>query len=126
MSQANLNVSHKNWDLLAISLSGLCLAHCLALPLFIGWLPSLGLITDNHLVHQVLAIMATVMSSVALIQSGNWRNFTLILLMFAGISLLISGAFIDELETHETIITITGASLLALMHVTNVLIKHRH
>ena len=42
-------------DLTAVGLSGLCLVHCLALPLIVAMLPFLARYSDGHL--QMLAVV---------------------------------------------------------------------
>lgn len=57
-----------SWDLLGISLSALCMVHCLALPLIIAVLPALGLswLADGSF-HLSVAVVAVVIGATSFI-----------------------------------------------------------
>jgi hypothetical protein len=112
-------------DMLAIGLSGLCLVHCLAMPLVIVALPTLGLLAREHWIHQVLIGMAAPVSLWAVIRSGLWRRPSVGLPMSAGLALLATAAFYPPVEPFETPFSITGALLLALAHFGDARLMHR-
>ncbi|MFT4091898.1 MAG: MerC domain-containing protein [Asticcacaulis sp.] len=106
-------------DLSAIGISGLCLVHCLLLPAAFAALPILGQATENHLVHQVLVLIAIPVSVWALSRSGGWKKPAVVTLAAIGLGLLAAAAFIEPLEVHETLLSVTGALLVGLAHLLN-------
>lgn len=116
----------RSLDMLAMGLSGLCVAHCLLMPLVFAALPFLGAFSENPLVHQVLVGVAAPVSLFALIRSGGWRRGGLAVMALAGLGLLSVAAFYAPAEAWETPLSVTGASLLAAMHLFNARLPHRH
>lgn len=106
-------------DIIAMSLSGLCLAHCLLLPVAIFALPMLGFLSDAHWVHQVLIGMAFPISLWAIVRSGHWRRVGIAGPMLLGLSLLAVAAFYEPFEIYEMPLSVTGALLLAFGHFRN-------
>lgn len=105
-------------DASAITLSGLCLVHCLALPALAVALPLAGLWAEQEWVHQVFALSAlpiTVLAMTRPFHEGARTSF--ILLAGSGLALLISAAFIEGLHDLETPLTVVGALLLATAHI---------
>lgn len=105
-------------DASAITLSGLCLVHCLALPALAVALPLAGLWAEQEWVHQVFALSAlpiTVFAMTRPFHEGARTSF--ILLAGSGLALLIGAAFIEGLHDLETPLTVVGALLLATAHI---------
>lgn len=105
-------------DALAIGLSGLCLVHCLALPVLASLLPMLGAWADAAWVHWAFAAVAAPVSLWALTRphvAGPSR--TALTLASAGVLLLIAGAAAGH--NAETPLTVTGSFLLAAAHLLN-------
>lgn len=105
-------------DASAITLSGLCLVHCLALPALAVALPLTGLWAEQEWVHQVFALSAlpiTVFAMTRPFHEGARTSF--ILLAGSGLALLIGAAFIEGLHDLETPLTVMGALLLATAHI---------
>lgn len=113
-------------DMLAIGISGLCLAHCLLLPVAIAALPVLGVFSEDEWVHQVLIGIAAPVSLWAIARSGNWRRAGILLPMLCGLCLLGAGAFFEPLHDYETPLSIAGALLLAWAHFRNARKAHAH
>lgn len=113
-------------DFLAVGLSSLCLLHCLALPLIFAALPFLGVFNDNPLVHQGLALLAAPVSLYALARSGGWKRPVRPLLALTGLGLLLSAAFVPVFHDHETLMSVIGAGVLAVLHALNIRWPHRH
>ncbi|MFT4089831.1 MAG: MerC domain-containing protein [Asticcacaulis sp.] len=111
-------------DLIAIGLSGLCLVHCLLLPVIVVALPMLGVFAEDERIHQILISLAVPVSLWAVLRSGHWRNLAIILPMMTGLSLLGLAAFAEPLHDYEVPISVAGALLLALAHWKNA--RHRH
>ncbi len=104
-------------DLYAATLSALCLIHCLALPLLASLLPLAGQLSENELIHRVLALLA----APATLWIG-WKSRLnralrpFIVAALPGLGLLLAGAFVHALEAHEQAVTVAGAVLLATAH----------
>ncbi|MFN3808756.1 MerC domain-containing protein [Asticcacaulis sp.] len=126
MSAARKVSKSRPLDALAMGLSGLCVAHCLLMPLVFAALPFLGVFNENPLVHQVLVGVAAPVSLFALIRSGGWRRARLSAMALAGLGLLSVAAFYAPAEAWETPLSVTGAALLATMHLFNARLPHRH
>lgn len=112
-----------------MALSGLCVAHCLALPLLVVALPFLGIFTQNDIVHKVLVLIAAPLSGLALWQSGGWRKRDVTVLMGLGLILLATAAFLPSLDAYEAVLSVVGALLVAGAHAVNyglVRLFHRH
>lgn len=105
-------------DASAISLSSLCMIHCLALPLVISLLPSALQGLQSEIVHQVFVVLA-----IPLALSAAWSARTskaaplIILALLAGSVALIFGAFVEEFHDHEVALTVFGAISLSIGHI---------
>lgn len=105
-------------DLYAAALSTLCLLHCLALPLLTTFLPLVGQLSENELIHQIMVLLAAPATAWAIKKSlptaaASWpfiagATFGLILLLLAG--------FVETFEAYETRLTVVGALCLASAH----------
>lgn len=105
----------------AIGLSGLCLAHCLLLPLAAALLPALGAWADIEWVHALFVLIAAPLSGLALLagpKSGA-RRAPLLGLAAGGLVLLGLGAFLADGEATETGLTVAGSLGLAAAHIWN-------
>lgn len=110
--------SSRLFDLGAAGLSGLCLMHCLALPLLAGFLPLAGAISDNHLIHQLMALTAVPLSLFAvLLRPKTGRERAFFPLVLTGLGFLLMGAFIEAVQDYERLLTISGALLIATGHI---------
>ena len=108
----------------AIGLSGLCLIHCLALPVLAAVSPLAGLLAEAEWLHRALVLMAAPITLYAITRDRTAKvgpAFTL----FAGVGLatLLAAAFIEALHDFETVLTTLGAGLLAGAHLWR---WHRH
>ncbi|MEO0881239.1 MAG: MerC domain-containing protein [Pseudomonadota bacterium] len=103
-------------DMAAMGLSGLCLLHCLALPMFISLSPIFGLASEEW-VHGALAIAASAISlSVIAVGRPGRNRLSFVGLAIVGMALLLAAPFVEALHDYETPLTVAGASLLALAH----------
>lgn len=113
----------------AVGLSGLCLLHCLALPLVVGVLPALVPLVDGHLHSQMLVIVLP-LSIVAIgIGYSRHRNFRVVIAAAAGLLLLVIGATVAHSSlgiAADRVFTISGAIVLAVAHFYNGLLSRRH
>lgn len=105
-------------DTSAIALSGLCLVHCLALPLMAAALPLAGVLAEAEWVHKVLVMTAIPISNFAMLRGRREGGGAVFIgLASFGLFLLTSAAFIEPLHDHETALTVSGALSLATAHI---------
>ena len=111
-------------DKTAISLSAICLAHCLLVPSFLVLLSGyLSISYDNELIHYVTLFLAIPVSIYALITGvRNHRTYQYLAMGFVGLFFLIFAVTLGVQiwgELGEKGLTAIGASLVALSHFKN-------
>lgn len=111
-------------DSLAIALSGLCLVHCLALPVIIALFPLLSLhLIDHESFHQIILIAVVPTTTIALASGYHrHRRKPVALLGLVGIGALAYAAFAlhaEHAHALETWVTVAGGLVLAGAHVLN-------
>ncbi len=111
------------FDGMAIGLSGLCLLHCLALPVLLTLLPSLS-IADAW--PEELHIIAATMAAIACVAAilPRWSTFSAQKKRAVGIPAAIGlacllGGTLAPTELWETGITVAGSLMLILAHIRN-------
>ena len=125
MSDLANQSQQRRLDAAGLAISGICLVHCLALPLVAVLVPAAAFGFDHdtdHAFHWVLLGLAAPISSLALwrgaVRTSNWRWLKLgsvgLLLMLLGV-LHVFGA------NSEVAVTMFGVTLLAFAHVKNFL-----
>lgn len=111
---------HRAGDAVAIGLSGLCLAHCLALPLIAGFLPLLGVWAEAEWVHWLFVAMAGPVSISTLTRTHrSGLPVGLLFLAMLGVGALIAGVLGWPTEADETRITVAGSLMLSTAHLLN-------
>lgn len=119
-------------DVLAISISGLCVIHCLMMPLVLVLLPILsGSLFAGEEFHQFLIWVILPTSSAAFLLGCRRHKDTYVLMFgITGMLVLLIGAFWGHDlvgEWGERLLTVAGGLLLASGHVRNFrLCKHDH
>ena len=105
-------------DGLALGLSGLCLAHCLALPLLASLLPLFGAWAEADWVHWLFVGLAAPVSVWALWSSARTAPW-LVGIAVAGLTIMALAA--AEIPNHalETPMTVVGSLVLAVAHAWN-------
>lgn len=108
-------------DKAAVALSGLCLVHCLLLPLVIALFPVFGERLLPHETFHQLILIVVVPTTVIALGLGVWRHRCprVAGLGLAGIMLLAAAAFIVHTlagESLERWVTVAGGLLLASAH----------
>ena len=111
-------------DKTAISLSALCLAHCLLVPSFLVFLSGyVSLSYNNELIHYVLLFIAIPVSLYALITGvRNHKSYAYLYAGLVGITTLILAVTLGAQiwgETGEKALTTIGAILVAISHFKN-------
>ncbi|MEC7825415.1 MAG: MerC domain-containing protein [Pseudomonadota bacterium] len=120
-----MELTQRLGDKIAIALSSLCVIHCLATPLILIILPSLGaLVADNHeMFHQVILFFVLPVGVLALWAGyRHHHNLSILLIGLAGLGLLLIAAFFGHDyfgETGETALTIFASLIIATAHVRN-------
>lgn len=120
---------HKRIDRAAIWLSGLCLVHCLAVPLAFLLAPSLSAWLDatETQTHWILFGLAVPISAIALYRGYKRQpNLLTIVLGLAGLSLMLLGVthlFGDHLEI---VLTTAGVIFVMVAHLRNLHAGHEH
>ncbi len=110
----------KAFDISAIGLSGLCLIHCLVLPVVAVALPYLGGWSKAEWVHILFVALAAPISAIALFRRAAKRPpASLLLLAAAGLLLLALGALGLPDHALETPFSVMGGLLLAAAHTWN-------
>lgn len=105
-------------DLSGVGLSCLCLLHCMALPLLAVSVPVLAVFSEAEWIHKAFVLMAVPVALLAIFTVQPARNKpSIIALMFAGVSLLFAGAFVEALHDYETTLTVIGALCLGSAHI---------
>ncbi|MDB5429599.1 MAG: hypothetical protein JWP35_715 [Caulobacter sp.] len=113
--------SARLFDASAISLSGLCLIHCLALPVVALFLPALAVWSHAEWVHGVFVAFAIPITTAALWRAARSHGLPLgvILLATPGLLCLLAGALEWPRAQWETPITVAGSLMLASAHIWN-------
>jgi hypothetical protein len=109
-------------DKAAVALSGLCLLHCLLLPVIITLLPFLGQFSDRHLHAEILIIVLPVSLIALTIGFRRHADKRVVGLGIAGLLLLLVGATLAHSlygVVADRMLTITGSVILALAHYRN-------
>lgn len=109
-------------DKTAVTLSGVCLLHCLALPLVLAVLPFLHEIPVEHLHVQMLIIVIPVSVFAFVMGFRRHRNKYIIVSGVLGIAILaIGGTFAHSYYglAADRSLTIAGAAILAVTHYYN-------
>lgn len=103
-------------DRWAISLSGLCLAHCLASAVLVALLASAGGILLNPHIHEIGLVLAIGLGAIALGQ-GVLRHGYAMPVWVGSLGLgVMAGAMTLPHDGAEIVYTIVGVLILALGH----------
>lgn len=109
-------------DLTAVGLSGLCLVHCLALPLVIVLLPFLAQYSDGHLHLQMLAAVLPLSTIALAVGYRRHRDRRIVMAGCVAMLLLTVGATIAHAQlglTADRAFTMAGSLTLAVTHYFN-------
>jgi hypothetical protein len=109
-------------DHVAIALSGLCLVHCLLLPVIIVAVPLLAQLNETHFHAQMLLVVVPV--SLFAFAHGYRRhgNLRIIVGGIAGIALLFTGGTVAHANygpLADILLTVAGSLVLATSHYFN-------
>ena len=111
------------WDMLGITLSTLCLIHCIALPFFLALLPFGLEYGENESIHQLLSVLALPVGGLALIPGFlKHGKLSVLVIGFVGLGMLLAAPFLlpeNAGEFAEQTITGVGGLLLVAAHLFN-------
>lgn len=118
-SQALAKRNH--WDQAGIGASFLCVLHCLLTPLLVTALPALA--ATEHQTHSVFAVIILLLGMLAFIPGYlKHKNKSIPVFGITGVSMIILGAILPEMENAEIIETslvIVGGMTLISAHLRN-------
>jgi hypothetical protein len=111
-------------DRFAILTAGLCMLHCLAMPLLLVLIPVLASTTmAENSFHRTMLLFVLPASSIALlIGCRRHKDLRVLALGLSGLAQIVAAAYFghDWLgETGEKAITVVGSALLAAGHLRN-------
>jgi hypothetical protein len=109
-------------DKAAVTLSGLCLVHCLALPVVLAALPFFNELSTDHLHAEMLVIVLPVSIFALLSGFRRHRNSLVMALGAAGLVLLtVGGTYVHSRHglSADRALTIAGSLVLAVAHFRN-------
>ncbi|MFK8017912.1 MAG: MerC domain-containing protein [Gammaproteobacteria bacterium] len=104
-------------DVSAIVLSTVCALHCAAIPIVIGLLPAGLWWLESEWVHRLFVLFAVPVSGYAIV-SSLWHGSAVWFAAGAtvGLALLAAPAVLEHLHDYETVLTLSGATVLATAH----------
>lgn len=107
-------------DAISMSLSVICLMHCIILPLFLTSLPLLGLeILENFYLESITILLSFIIGGYA-IKNGYLKfhkNKFIVFLFAAGISLMLLSNFIGS--SAEIWMKVSGGLIICVAHIQN-------
>lgn len=118
-------MANKNWDIAGIFISGLCVVHCIAVPLILFLAPTLSasLFPSEDMTHVVLLAFILGIAGVAFVSGfrvhGQWRP---VVWMAIGMVLVIYATFFAHSQLGhfwEPVIAIVGSLALVRAHYLN-------
>ena len=119
-----MKVTQEYSDKTAISLSLVCLAHCLLVPILLVMFSGyVTLVYNNELIHYLLLLLAIPVSLYALIRGmRNHSKFSFFVIGLIGIITLVFAITIGTViwgEFGEKLFTAIGASIIVFAHYKN-------
>lgn len=115
-------------DQSAITVSTLCLIHCLVLPIIVTSLPVLGVLAEAEWLHRLFVLIAIPLSLIAFLPPlKTGYKHAMRIFAFCGVSLLAASAFVERLHDYETQLTVIGALMLGAAHLCRIIYRrHAH
>jgi hypothetical protein len=110
------------WDKIGVSLSGLCLIHCLVLPLVAAVMPWLGGVIEDERIHLLFAAVTVPVALIAFIPGYlRHRRRSVLALGLVGAALLLLGSVGHDVVGHdwEHTVTVLGGMSLVAGHLLN-------
>ena len=115
----SLALSTSRIDRMAMTLSGLCLLHCLGTAVMLALLSAAGGILGSPIIHEVGLTLAMLLGAIALGRGVREHGF-LMPIMVGGVGLgLMAVALSLPHDGTEALYTVLGVGVLALGHQLN-------
>ena len=114
-----LVIPTRRLDRFAITLSGLCLVHCLASAVLLGLLSAAGSALGNPLIHEIGLSLAMVLGALALGRGIVEHGFMMPSAVGAVGLGVMAGALTLSHGGSEALYTVIGVAILALGHELN-------
>jgi hypothetical protein len=109
----------ERFDRMAITLSGLCVVHCLATAVLLGLLSAAGGMLGAPIIHEVGLTLAMMLGALAL-GRGVYEHGFMMPSAVGGLGLgVMAGALTMPHDGGEALFTVLGVSVLALGHQLN-------
>ena len=116
-------------DRFGATASFLCALHCAALPLVLALLPALGLgfLADHRFERGFVAFASLLALASLIVGFRRHQRFRAFWFLAPGIALLFAGIAFEYRATalHAALVA-TGGTLVALAHLINLRLAHRH
>ena len=113
-------------DASTITLSGLCVLHCLAIPVMAAFLPFFSVFSEQEWIHKLMVVLAMPLTGYAIFSDLNRVGLRVYMVpAIIGIALLVVSAFVEALHDLEVQLTVLGSLLLAGAHLTRWFRSHR-
>lgn len=106
-------------DRIAVGLSGLCAAHCVATVVLMGALPLIGRVFQANWIHETGLAVAIIIGAVALL--SGWRrhgSHAPVIFGLVGIGFMTAGLMVEH-GPAEALLTVIGVSIVAIGHLLN-------
>ena len=114
-----LVIPTRRLDRIAISLSGLCLVHCLASAVLLALLSAASSALGNPLIHEIGLTLAMALGALAL-GRGIWEHGFMMPSTVGAVGLgVMAGALTLPHDGSEALFTVIGVGILALGHELN-------
>jgi hypothetical protein len=116
------NETSRSLDIAGVTMSGLCAAHCLMMPIAGSLLPSVTQLFENEWIHLGLLALLVPVALISFVSRKKVHKNSLPLIIGgAGIALLAAAVVSESLGPHilETLLTLCGSALLITAHIVN-------
>ena len=117
-------------DRVGATASFVCAVHCALLPLIIAVLPAIGLgVLANHAFERAFIAFAAVLAVVSLATGfRRHRRFRAFGFLLPGVALMLAGLIVDfdARPVLHAVLVSAGGTLVALSHLANLRLAHRH
>ncbi len=113
----NSSTQSPTTDVMAITISSLCVLHCLAVPIIAATLPIFAALEETEWLHKLLVMLSAPVTGFALMQTR--KHFIDPIFLSAavlGLGVLVISAFLERFHPQEQIMTVAGAGLLIFAH----------
>ena len=114
-----LAIPTRRLDRIAVTLSGLCLVHCLATAVLLALVSAAGSALGNPLIHEVGLTLAMMLGAVALGRGVMEHGFMMPSAVGAVGLGVMAGALTLPHDGSEALYTVIGVGILALGHELN-------